>query len=69
MFPKNSREDRYSVAYFCHPADELPLEPVPSSVVQDHVEIGVTEEKGNAHSIMTAGEYLKSKLQATYQFS
>jgi 2OG-Fe(II) oxygenase superfamily len=25
--------DRFSIAYFCHPADSTPLEPVPSSLV------------------------------------
>lgn len=27
-------KDRYSIAYFCHPADDTPLEAVPSSRVQ-----------------------------------
>ena len=67
VFPADSKEDRYSIAYFCHPADKSPLEPVPSPIVKDRLENGITES--DAQGITTAGEYLKSRLQATYKIS
>ncbi|KAK9460520.1 uncharacterized protein V1516DRAFT_686181 [Lipomyces oligophaga] len=70
-------QDRYSMAYFCHPADETALEPVPSAQVEAaklngdedlfeerrNVEIRRTELDGR---ILTAGEHLMRRLALSY---
>jgi isopenicillin N synthase-like dioxygenase len=65
-FPRNgSGDDRYSIAYFCHPLDDARLEPVPSKIVQDctHEQGPSRVGRGNA---MSAKEHLESRLRATY---
>lgn len=56
-------QDRYSIAYFCHPADETRLEPVPSEVVAKAkgAENGSPEGK-----VITAKEHLLERLKASY---
>ncbi|KAI9850062.1 MAG: hypothetical protein M1838_006142 [Thelocarpon superellum] len=67
VFPADSKgrgDDRYSIAYFCHPGDKTRLEPVPSDMVK-----AVSSESngsGRAKGIITAGDYLRSRLAATY---
>lgn len=54
--------DRYSVAYFCHPAADTLLVGVPSRLIE--------EQKGKEHQneaeIVTAGEHLRRKLDKAY---
>jgi isopenicillin N synthase-like dioxygenase len=60
-------QDRYSIAYFCHPIDSARLEPVPSQIIQGHA-ANATGNKQAVHThVMTAKEHLESRLQATYQ--
>lgn len=65
IFPKDARkggEDRYSIAYFCHPLDEAKLVPVPSRIVERRL-----NEVGRPVSgIMTARDHLNNRLAATY---
>ena len=66
IFPKGgSKEDRYSMAYFCHPLDDAELEPVPSKVVQDHA---AKTGKGSTRNgrLLTAKDHLMERLAATY---
>ncbi|KAH0547561.1 hypothetical protein FGG08_000286 [Glutinoglossum americanum] len=66
VFPPEARrggEDRYSVAYFCHPVNDTKLVPVPSEAIKGL--IGGDGAAGGA-DVMTADEYLKSRLAATY---
>jgi isopenicillin N synthase-like dioxygenase len=65
VFPHStSNDDRYSIAYFCHPLDDAKLEPIPSKLVKDCAqEIGPRVERGTA---MTAREHLEARLKATY---
>jgi isopenicillin N synthase-like dioxygenase len=75
IFPKDARrggEDRYSIAYFCHPSDETELVPVPSKLVAERtmaegekIGYGGGAEGGRA---MTAQEHLSRRLEATYGF-
>lgn len=71
VFPARGNEgDRYSIAYFCHPVHATPLVSVPSKMVEIEVKdpnkvTGIGEET----KVMTAGEYLQSRLQATYVHS
>ncbi|SMR63037.1 unnamed protein product [Zymoseptoria tritici ST99CH_3D1] len=55
--------DRYSVAYFCHPLDEVLLEPVPSRVVEEWER---QNGKREGRDGCTAGEHLMRRLRATY---
>jgi isopenicillin N synthase-like dioxygenase len=66
-FPKGAKrggEDRYSIAFFCHPVDNTILEPVPSIMTKARVVGG----HGNADKWenMTAAEHLQERLRATY---
>jgi isopenicillin N synthase-like dioxygenase len=65
IFPSDSRrggEDRYSIAYFCHPVNDTKLVAVPSALVDM---INVSNSSGDS-KIMTAEEHLNSRLAATY---
>ena len=75
IFPKDARrggEDRYSIAYFCHPADKAELGPVPSRLVTERKLID-GEKVGygggaDGKKAMNAKEYLERRLEATYGF-
>ncbi|KAI9816834.1 MAG: hypothetical protein M1827_001479 [Pycnora praestabilis] len=66
IFPSEARvggEDRYSIAYFCHPADDTNLVVVPSEMVRSKAE----EHEGTANGkVISAAEHLKDRLAATY---
>lgn len=67
IFPKAARrggEDRYSIAYFCHPMRDAKLLPVPSPMIPKDLESGVSESK-----VLTAKEYLLSRLNATRDYT
>jgi isopenicillin N synthase-like dioxygenase len=55
--------DRYSIAYFCHPLDEVLLEPVPSRIVEEYEK---RNGKREGREAITAGEHLMRRLKATY---
>ncbi|KAH8683829.1 oxidoreductase [Ilyonectria robusta] len=62
IFPKESRrggEDRYSIAYFCHPFSDAKLLPVPSPMILNQTE-GLQERDA-----LTAREHLLLRLAAT----
>jgi isopenicillin N synthase-like dioxygenase len=64
IFPKDAKrggDDRYSIAFFCHPVGTTILEAIPSNMVKGH---GM-EVASDASSI-TADEHLMSRLKATY---
>ncbi|KJF61352.1 oxidoreductase [Coccidioides immitis RS] len=58
-------DDRYSMAYFCHPLDDTELVPVPSKLVEQHRD-AIAGYGPNADKIMTARDHLASRLAATY---
>lgn len=68
VFPREGKEggeDRYSIAFFCHPVGATMLEPVPSEMIRLRPEvIGGDETLGK--KVMTANEHLLSRLKATY---
>lgn len=67
IFPKDARiggEDRYSMAYFCHPLDEAELVPVPSKLVQQQKAGG--QRVGDNGKTLTARDHLNEQLAATY---
>ncbi|SLM38309.1 Oxoglutarate/iron-dependent dioxygenase [Lasallia pustulata] len=75
--PEGGGEDRYSIAYFCHPANDTELVPVPSEVVRTRLlpakEMGGREaaEEGREglereQTAITAEEHLNRRLAATF---
>jgi isopenicillin N synthase-like dioxygenase len=67
IFPKDARrggEDRYSMAYFCHPLNDAELIAVPSKKVEQY-EGGVDGMK-KGEKTLTAKDHLLERLTATY---
>lgn len=65
IFPPDSErggQDRYSIAYFCHPLDDAELIPVPSKMVQDRAK-ATSNVNGK---VITAKDHLNERLAATY---
>ncbi|KAI8343767.1 hypothetical protein EDC96DRAFT_578425 [Choanephora cucurbitarum] len=59
FLPEHQHLDRYSIPFFVHPNDDTPLAPVPSKYVTAQSSDG---------QIQTAGEHLRQRLDATYQY-
>jgi len=75
VVPADAREgeDRYSIAYFCHPLDEAELVAVPSEAVrefdggeQELRRVGGGKLLGEEGRVVTAKEHLDRRLGATY---
>ncbi|KAI4284861.1 MAG: hypothetical protein L6R38_001126 [Xanthoria sp. 2 TBL-2021] len=68
VFPPNGGStDRYSVAYFCHPANDTKLAPVPSEVVTTALaSTGTNRDVLTGSRTLTAEDHLRSRLAATY---
>lgn len=67
VFPREEHGDRYSMAYFCHPLDDVLLDPVPSKLVEEYSRThgGRAATKRNGKPI-TARDHLMERLAATY---
>ncbi|KAH7384399.1 hypothetical protein DE146DRAFT_760168 [Phaeosphaeria sp. MPI-PUGE-AT-0046c] len=73
-FSGGEEQERYSMAYFCHPLDEVRLEAVESEVVRrgaDREELGRQRERlgigrEDAGVVITAKEHLERRLKVTY---
>ena len=66
IFPKGvNSEDRYSIAYFCHPVDDAELVPVPSELVREHAAKTGKDSSRNG-KVLTAKDHLMERLAATY---
>ncbi|KAI0537801.1 hypothetical protein GGR58DRAFT_327644 [Xylaria digitata] len=66
---ESTADPRYSIAYFCHPANDTPLTAVPSERVHNFQNGLATANAGNPYAerkVLTAEEHLKMRLQATY---
>ncbi|KAI0166845.1 2OG-Fe(II) oxygenase superfamily protein [Hypoxylon sp. FL1284] len=74
---ESTAEPRYSLVYFCHPADATPLTAVPSARVADAAARGDGHDggrvngNGNPHAtrsdgVLTALEHLQMRLRETY---
>ncbi|KAF3088296.1 hypothetical protein TWF102_010202 [Orbilia oligospora] len=61
-----SGEDRYSMAFFCHPVDTALLVPVPSTFLQERGKKRGAMEAESQGKIITAAEHLRGRLAATY---
>ena len=62
VFPEGESEDRYSIAYFCHPLDHIIIEAVPSDMIRDRN----TGNRQQDAETVTAEGYLKKRLAETY---
>ncbi|GAA5796534.1 hypothetical protein EDC94DRAFT_544188 [Helicostylum pulchrum] len=63
FLPEHNHLDRYSMPFFVHPNDSVPLVPAPSK----YVDQTVNTVDANGH-VYTAGEHLRSRLDATYDY-
>ncbi|KAH6655123.1 hypothetical protein BKA67DRAFT_689964 [Truncatella angustata] len=66
---ETNSEARYSIAFFCHPADKTKLAPVPSKRVEEFVGSTADAKEGNPYAerkVLTATEHLQMRLQASY---
>ncbi|KAI0913326.1 hypothetical protein F4823DRAFT_577854 [Ustulina deusta] len=66
---ESTTDPRYSIVYFCHPADDTPLTAVPSERVLNFEGGLATANVGNPYAerkVLTADEHLKTRLRATY---
>ena len=61
VFPNGESEDRYSIAYFCHPLDHVEVGAVPSKKIR-----GRGRDKAHNSETITASAYLKKRLAETY---
>lgn len=59
-----SGKDRYSIVYFLHPQNSVPLEPIPSAIVAAVPNRGSNAQKDG--EFITAHEHLEKRLAATY---
>ncbi|KAF2873873.1 hypothetical protein BDV95DRAFT_567906 [Massariosphaeria phaeospora] len=73
----NDGEERYSMAYFCHPLDKARLETVPGPVIEAFGDKGKEElrmqrkrlgleEDGAKREVLTAKQHLDRRLKVTY---
>ncbi|MCJ1453640.1 hypothetical protein MMC28_003987 [Mycoblastus sanguinarius] len=62
VFPEGESEDRYSIAYFCHPLDHVQVDPVPSEMIRAK---SAGNEQQDTNTI-TAEAYLRKRLAETY---
>ena len=75
VFPKSGEgpqgcEDRYSIAYFCHPEDDAQLTDIPSPIVQAHrSQTNFRSSDNHNGKVVTARDHLNSRLAATYGVS
>ncbi len=67
VFPASGGDDRYSIAYFCHPANDTKLVQIPSEVISKRQAEGhQAQGHQDVRDAMTAEEHLKFRLAATY---
>lgn len=70
-------EERYSMAYFCHPLDDVQLGAVPSKLIEDFADRGTEElrtqrkrlgldQDGDKEQVLTAKQHLDRRLKVTY---
>lgn len=62
----DTAQDRYSVVFFAHPADQTLLEPVPSKIIESIQGRGASEYLAKNGESQTAGAHLARRLANTY---
>lgn len=70
FLPEHNHVDRYSMPFFVHPEDNVPLVPIPSHLITPNTNNTSNNQLLDEHGQpITAGEHLKRRLNATYQFN
>ena len=66
VIPTIRKDDRYSIAYFCHPVATTKLVPVPSDLIKK-AQSG-HDKQGNEvpNTVLTAAQHLKRRLAEAY---
>lgn len=59
-------QDRYSMAFFCHPVDDAKLVPIPSPIIRNQVKVG-DDGVSERTQVLTAKDHLLERLAATYE--
>lgn len=67
VFSQDGEDDRYSIAYFCHPVNDTKLVKIPSDIISN-MDLGrhLGQVNHNTGKVMTAEEHLNFRLAATY---
>ncbi|KAF7729420.1 hypothetical protein EC973_004399 [Apophysomyces ossiformis] len=65
FLPEHNHVDRYSIPFFVHPGDDVPLTPIPSHLIPRNDK---KEEEEKEAKVITAGEHLRNRLNATYVY-
>lgn len=65
FLPEHNHLDRYSMPFFVHANEHVPLTPVPSKFVD---QTASKETKNDDGHVYTAGEHLRNRLNATYTY-
>lgn len=72
MIDSNKENERFSIAYFCHPNDSALLTPIPSQILanqkfekDEHAKHALDHEN---EETLTAGEHLQMRLNKTYTY-
>ncbi|KAI0198993.1 2OG-Fe(II) oxygenase superfamily protein [Astrocystis sublimbata] len=66
---ESTKDPRYSIVYFCHPANDTLLTAVPSERVRSFKGGLASSNAGNPYAerkVLTADQHLKNRLEATY---
>lgn len=68
----SKNNERYSIAFFCHPSHATLLTPIPSGIIRDHK---FEKDEHAKHALdheneetLTAGEHLQMRLNKTYTY-
>lgn len=64
--PRKNKEDRYSIAFFCHPVATTELTPIPSPLVGAAEGDSRKPEEDKKARVLTAAEHLRKRLAVTY---
>lgn len=64
--PNKNREDRYSIAFFCHPVATTELNPIPSPFVSASENVAMKPGENGKAQVLTAAEHLRKRLAAVY---
>jgi isopenicillin N synthase-like dioxygenase len=72
IIDSTQENERFSIAFFCHPNDSTLLTPIPSKIIQNQIfekdEHAKHTLDHNNENIVTAGEHLQMRLNKTYAY-
>jgi isopenicillin N synthase-like dioxygenase len=69
IIDSENENERFSIAFFCHPNDSTLLTPIPSEIISNQIfEKDEHAKHALDEDILTAGEHLKMRLNKTYTY-